>query len=99
MILDKNQAQGIDNNQSCWNDISEKLKEEAAELNEAISLNDKHKISEETLDVIQVCIRSLEKLEKENINLDQIFALHNKKLLSRGWTCKGVVEICVRKRA
>lgn len=53
----------------------------------------KKKIVEETLDVIQVCIGILNKLEQEGIDIAKEIEKHNMKLLNRGWRYKGVVHL------
>ncbi|WP_027309306.1 hypothetical protein [Caloramator sp. ALD01] len=53
----------------------------------------KLKIAEETLDVIQVCIGILDKLEKEGIEIAKEVEKHNMKLLKRGWRYKSVVYL------
>lgn len=53
----------------------------------------KKKIAEETLDVIQVCIGILDKLEQEGIDIAKEIEKHNMKLLRRGWRYKEVVHL------
>lgn len=90
LILEKNDE---------YIDMFYKLHEEVDELScELIKLvtekeETKRKIAEETLDVIQVCIGILDKLEKEGVNLREEVEKHNMKLLNRGWKYKGVVHL------
>jgi NTP pyrophosphatase (non-canonical NTP hydrolase) len=93
MILSHNDRLKQDNNKWNWTDISMKHKEESIELLEAIAKEDRHHIAEEVLDEIQVCVGILDKLEREGINIQQIFLKHNKKLVNREWKGKGVVRI------
>ena len=79
-----------------------KLREETEELKEEIELhfrkniNNKENIAAEALDVIQVCIGILDKLEREGINIEKTIAKHNVKLLGRGWEVKKIVHINVK---
>lgn len=97
MILDKNVEQGQNNSKWSWRDISNKLDEEATELMVALHEQDKAHISEEALDVIQIAIGILDKLEREGVDINQEFLRHEKKLINRHWKPKGEIEIKVYK--
>ena len=97
-ILSKRVVDGkvIDSNdKDSWKKIKEKLKEEYKELQEAIEEADYEHISEETFDLIQICIRALILLAKDNMNLTELNRRHNKKLENRGWTAKNVVGVLI----
>jgi NTP pyrophosphatase (non-canonical NTP hydrolase) len=93
MILSHNDRLKQDNNKWSWADIGIKHIEESDELLEAIAEEDMRHIAEEVLDEIQVCVGILDKLEREGINIEQIFLRHNEKLVNREWKGKGVVKI------
>lgn len=97
-ILSKRVVEGkvVDSNQEDnWGKIQKKLKEESKELVEAIDEADYEHISEETFDLIQVCVRSLVLLEKKNMNLTALNHRHNQKLMKRGWESENVVGILI----
>ncbi|GIW49183.1 MAG: hypothetical protein KatS3mg079_659 [Caloramator sp.] len=82
-----------------YTDMFSKLHEEVEEVSTEIikhateKEDTKEKIAEETLDVIQVCIGILDKLEKEGIDIAKEIEKHNMKLLRRGWRYKEVVHL------
>lgn len=90
LILEKNDE---------YIDMFSKLHEEIEEVSceiikHATEKEDtKEKIAEETLDVIQVCIGILDKLEQEGIDIPNAIEKHNMKLLRRGWRYKEVVHL------
>ncbi|MDO6353548.1 hypothetical protein Q3V94_02675 [Caloramator sp. CAR-1] len=79
--------------------ILNKAKEEVDELWEELfkyeidNIDNKEEIAAETLDVIQVCIGLLDKLETEGMNIRKAVEKHNLKLLNRGWKYKKVIHI------
>ena len=92
-VLDKN-----DN----WYQHKSKLLEEVKETIEELSKNphsekEKTKINLlaalETFDTIEVCIGILDKLESEGIDIEKAAWQHYRKLESRGWKFKKVIEI------
>lgn len=85
MQLGKNPITGENNEQDTWELITKDFKEESNELLEAIKEGNLIHIAEETFDVIQVCIRSLVLLKKNNVNLEIENKQHNKKLIKRRW--------------
>jgi NTP pyrophosphatase (non-canonical NTP hydrolase) len=85
MQLGKNFKTGEDNEKDTWELISKDFKEESDELLEAIHDGKLIHIAEETFDVIQVCIRSLVLLNKNNVNIEVENKQHNKKLVKRRW--------------
>jgi len=93
MQLGKKLETSEDNEKDSWELISKKLEEEFKELMEAIQEKDLHHIAQETFDVIQVAIRSLALLKKENLNLEQLNMRHNRKLVKRGWQHVNIIRI------
>lgn len=89
MVLNKN-----DN----WGLHKAKVYEECLELVDAIKEGGNVHIAEEALDIIQVAIGILDKLNHEGIDLQQAIYRHNKKLADRGWNAKAVVKVQVNKR-
>lgn len=85
MQLGKNPITKEDNEKDTWELISKDFKEESDELFEAIKEGKLIHIAEETFDVIQVCIRSLALLKKNNVNLTVENKQHYKKLKKRKW--------------
>lgn len=47
------------------------------------------------MDVIQVCIGILDKLEQEGLDINKMVDKHNTKLLERGWEYENVIHINV----
>lgn len=76
-----------------WFKIIKKLAEEIIELVIAIIKRDKKNIAEEALDVIQVAIGVLDKLEEEGMNIESVTFRHLGKLINRGWKFKKVLEV------
>lgn len=88
-----------------WEEHSNKLFEECKELdkeiwdksNDITERTEEEKslsIAEETLDVIEVCIGILDKLEQDNKGIVEKANLnHVRKLVERGWQFKAVLEI------
>ena len=93
MILKNNESLCIDKNKETFEDILKKYQEESIELKEALQSGDDLQIAEETLDVIQICIGILDKLNSKEINVGQLVKRHNKKLVMRNWKEKGVIQI------
>ncbi|QAT40859.1 MazG nucleotide pyrophosphohydrolase domain-containing protein [Clostridium sp. JN-9] len=79
-----------------WLKHKYKLCEETCELVKGINEKDLANIAEEALDIIQVCIGILDKLQLNGIDISQVFLRHEKKLIDRGLKPKGVIEIEVR---
>lgn len=73
----------VDNTKATWDYWKKKLREEVKEFEEAVELNDKSKIMEEVLDIIQVGIGMLYKLFREGTRIEQGIHRHNKKLVDR----------------
>lgn len=93
MVLKDNQNSLETNQKDTYLKIQGKLKEEYLELEEAITEQDRVHIAEEVFDLIQVCIRILVLLAKENFDLEQLSKRHNKKLVKRGWTHYKIISI------
>ena len=93
MILKNNESLCIDKNKETFEDILKKYQEESMELKEALQSGDDLQIAEETLDVIQMCIGILDKLNSNGMNINQLVKRHNKKLVMRNWEDKGVIQI------
>lgn len=93
MILKNNKGLGIDKSKENFQDILKKYQEESRELEEALQSEDDVQIAEETLDVIQMCIGILDKLNSNGMNINQLVKRHNKKLVMRNWEDKGVIQI------
>jgi NTP pyrophosphatase (non-canonical NTP hydrolase) len=85
MQLGKNPITGENNEKDTWELIAKDFKEESNELLEAIQEGNLIHIAEETFDIIQICIRSLALLKKNNVNLEIENKQHNKKLIKRRW--------------
>lgn len=86
MQLGKNPVTKEDNEKDTWELIRNDFKEESDELLEAIQKGRLIHIAEETFDVIQVCVRSLVLLKKNNVNIEVENKQHNKKLVKRRWS-------------
>ncbi|MDR3593802.1 hypothetical protein [Clostridium sp.] len=93
MQLGKNLETNEDNEKDTWDKVKSKLEEEYKELIEAIEERNLLHVAEETFDVIQVAIRSLVLLKKENLNLEQLNMRHNRKLVNRGWQHVNIIRI------
>jgi phosphoribosyl-ATP pyrophosphohydrolase len=96
MILDRNINTTETNENDSWEEISNKLKEEHIEAQEAILQGDRLHIAEELLDTIQVAIRGLILLAKEGFDISKLFSRHNKKLVNRGWKEKKIINIFIK---
>lgn len=72
-----------------------KLVEEVIEVREEMIAYKKENLVSEILDVIQVCIGILDKLEQDGIKIKKEIEKHNLKLLQRGWRYKKVLHIDV----
>ena len=87
MVLSHNK--NIDNNKLTIEQWKSKLQEEVAELIEAETTKD---ITEEVLDVLQVCIGIIDFLvEKKAVNIKAAIQKHLKKLSRRGWRAKKLI--------
>lgn len=87
MVLSHNK--NIDNNKMDIEQWKEKLLEETMEVIEAKNTKN---ITEEVLDVLQVCIGILDFLvEKKAVNIKAAVQRHLKKLRSRGWRAKKLI--------
>ena len=93
MILSHNHEINQDNNKWSFEEIAEKHLEESKELAEALKENNTMHIAEEVFDQLQICIDVLDKLESLGVNIEQMCKRHNKKLVTRKWVDKGVVNI------
>lgn len=93
MQLGKNLINGEDNEKDTWKFVSIDLREETDELLEAIQEGNLLHIAEETFDVIQVCIRSLALLKKNNVNIELENRQHNKKLKKRKWEFIRLIKV------
>lgn len=74
----------------------EKLLEEVGELHEEVGINtyvNKEKAISEALDVIQVCIGLIDKLEPNNAGIEKAVNAHFEKLKGRGWKFKKLIEL------
>lgn len=96
MILDKNIKTSENNDNDSWKAISEKLEEEYLEVQEAITEANREHIAEEIFDIVQVAIRALVLLSKEKFSIEQLNRKHNRKLISRGWKEKSIINIFVK---
>ena len=96
MVLDKNLNTGETNVNDDWELIMEKLCEEFMEVHAAISNKDDLNLSEELMDLIQVTIRGLVLLQKDGMNIEEIFNRHNKKLIDRGWVERNIINITIK---
>lgn len=90
-VLEKNES---------YSEHTEKLKEEVAELIYEIHKLDKgfkcaniDHAAEETLDVIQVCVGIIDKLELQGLDVPVALKKHNDKLKNRGWKFKSKFRI------
>lgn len=93
MILSHNNEINQDNNKWSFEEIAKKHLEESRELAEALIEEDTMHIAEEAFDQLQICIDVLDKLESLGVNIEQMCKRHNKKLVTRKWVDKGVVNI------
>ena len=93
MQLGKNLETKEDNEKDTWELISKDFDEESKELLEAIKEGNMLHIAEETFDVIQIAIRSLVLLKKNNINLETENKQHNRKLKKRKWEFVNYIEV------
>lgn len=93
MQLGKNLITSEDNEKDTWYKIKTKLEEEYKELIEAIEEKNLLHIAEEVQDLVQVCIRALILLKKDNMNLEQLNRQHNRKLVKRGWNHVNIIRV------
>lgn len=93
MVLGENIKTHESNRTDSYEKVSRKLNEEYEELQEAIKEDDDFHIAEEVFDLIQVCIRILVILVKKGFDLTQLNNRHNKKLVTRGWKHKSIINI------
>ncbi|MFL0197366.1 MazG nucleotide pyrophosphohydrolase domain-containing protein [Clostridium sp. WILCCON 0269] len=98
MVLDKNKKLGQDNGKSSFKHMFKKLEEEVDELKCEINEEDKVRMTEEVLDVIQVCIAILFKLFMNGINIEAAIQKHNKKLVDRYWKPRAVIKININRK-
>jgi len=92
-ILDTNERLNIDKSKKTLVEVAEKLKEESKELVEALHCTDLEHIAEEALDVIQVTMNLLDRLESKDLSIEKQINLHNMKLIGRGWGLKKMLEV------
>lgn len=97
MVLDKNKKLGEDNSKSSFKHIFKKLEEEVDELKCEIDKEDKVRMTEEILDVVQVCIAILFKLFMSGINIETAVQKHNKKLVNRNWKPRAIIKISINR--
>nr|WP_209740800.1 MazG nucleotide pyrophosphohydrolase domain-containing protein [Clostridium tertium] len=93
MVLDENIETHENNRKDSYEEVSKKLRKEYKELQEAIKEDDDVHIAEEVFDLIQVCIRILVILTKKGFSLLQLSNRHNKKLVTRGWKHKNIINV------
>lgn len=90
MITDYSNNLGIDNNKLSIDEFKNKLNEECKEVCEE---TDTIKLAYELLDVIQIAIGLLVVLvDKHGLNLKLVLQRHIKKLRSRGWHFKNIIN-------
>lgn len=92
-ILDKNNS---------WDQISDKLLEEFIEVRlELKKLDDglenrivsKEETAQELLDLMQVSLGALNKLEQKGLSLEDALDTHYDKLIDRGWQIKSLIKL------
>ncbi|NFO57692.1 hypothetical protein FDB39_12490 [Clostridium botulinum] len=93
MQLGNNLVTGEDNERDTWDKIQNKFKEESKELIEAMEEGNLLHILEETFDVIQITIRSLTLLKKNNVDIELGNRVHLKKLCKRRWKCIRFIRV------
>lgn len=83
-----------------YSKMGDKLEEEYTECQQALLMHYTQKTQEtraeaagEVLDVIQVCIGILDKLESEGLNLEEASFEHLKKLINKRWRFKKILEV------
>lgn len=86
---------GIDNNTATLDQFIAKFIEEYSEVRCAFLNGDMNNMQEELFDTIQVCIGMLDKLDKEGLSLRNGLNKHHKKLVSRGWTSKKMINFTI----
>lgn len=69
----------------------------APKIFNSLIINSKVELAGELLDVIQVCIGALDKLEDEGINVNKCVKDHNRKLEERGWNFKCGISLTRRR--
>lgn len=89
MVLDKKDD---------WKEHCHKLNEEVIETFMAIAVGNKEHMVSEVLDTIQVCVGMMHKLYGDGVDLEKAIAIHNSKLVDRGWDHKAIIRIQVIKR-
>jgi NTP pyrophosphatase (non-canonical NTP hydrolase) len=89
MVLDENDSWGL---HKC------KVYEGCLELVDAIKGEDKAHMAEKALDIIQVAIGILDRLNCEGIDMQQVLYRHNKKLVARGSDAKAVIKVQINER-
>jgi len=95
MVLDRSKQLEIDNSIANWDCFMEKFGEEGCEVYRAIENKDMVNLQEELFDVIQVCIGMLDKLDREGLSFRNGLNKHHKKLVSRGWTSKKMINFTI----
>lgn len=76
-----------------WEEIAKKFNEEIDELDRAIQGDNQDELAYELLDIMQVCIGGLDRLQDKGTNLNSKLLNHYQKLMDRGWNIKGQVEL------
>ena len=95
MVLDRSRQLEIDNNELDIRTMLDKLYEESLEVQTALDNRDFLNLQEELFDTIQVCIGILDKLDREGLSLRTGLNKHHKKLVSRGWTSKKMINFTI----
>lgn len=92
-ILDANKELNINKNTETNSAIAKTVAKECYELIDALGCRDTKHIAKEALDVIQVAVNLLYKLD---IDVGHEVNIHNFKLIDRGWTFKKTlgVKVC-----
>lgn len=95
-ILAENKRLKINKATESLQEISKKLKEETAEVIEALGSGSLEEITSEVLDVIQVCTGVLKKMSDCGIIMEDEFEKHFNKLNKRGWVMFGAAKITIK---
>ena len=95
MILDRSRKLGIDNDKATYSDYILKFIEEAYEVVNAYDFGDMVNLQEELFDTIQICIGMLDRLDKDGLSLITGLNKHHKKLVSRGWESKKMINFTI----
>lgn len=92
-ILKKNDELGLDNEKLSFSYIQTKLSEEYDEVVHELASENWYRLGLEVMDLIQVCILILWRLNRRGVSIRSLEREHNEKLEKRGWITESIINV------